>query len=71
MISLCQTELYLIVIYKNKGFSCIKLITNDEVMAGNQFSPCKHNRKTIGKVISISQIKAFQFLKEAEAQLGN
>ena len=49
----------------------LKLTTNDEVMAGKQFSSSKHNRKIFGKVISISQIKVFQFLKEAEAQLRN
>ena len=32
--------------------------------AGKQFFTCKHNMKTLGKIISISQSTIFQFLKE-------
>ena len=34
----------------------LRLRTNYEVMAGKRFFPCKYNRQTLGKVISISQI---------------
>ena len=39
--------------------------------AGKQFLTRKHNRKTLGKVISISQNALIQFDKVMWTQLGN
>ena len=39
--------------------------------AGKQFFTCKHNKKTLGKVISISQSVPIKFMKLVWKQSGN
>ena len=39
--------------------------------AGKQFFKCKHNSKTLGKLLSISQIVLIQFLNIVWTKSGN